>query len=97
MPYNYGMIQSFRSKALKLYATKGDPSKLPVKNHGKIARLLATLNAATQPEDMGLPGFGYHGLQGEPKRYAVSVSGNYRLTWGWDDCNAIDVDIEDYH
>lgn len=91
------MIQSFKSKALKLFAATGDASKLPVKNHGRVARVLALLDAATQPDDMNIPGFRFHGLQGEPKRYAVDASGNYRITWGWDHPNAINVDIEDYH
>jgi proteic killer suppression protein len=91
------MIKSFRSKALKLFAGKGDASKLPVQNHGKVRRQLAALNAATKPEDMNLPGNRFHGLEGEPKRYAVDVSGNYRLTFGWEAPDAIDVDLEDYH
>lgn len=96
-PYIIYMIKSFRSKALKLFAEEGDPSKLPVQNHDKLRRLLAALDAATQPDDMNLPGYRFHGLQGKPKRFSVSVSGNYRLTWGWKYPDAIDVDLEDYH
>lgn len=44
---------------------------------------------------MDLPGYRYHGLEGEPKRYAVSVTANYRLTWAWDEGDATDVDLED--
>lgn len=91
------MIKSFRSKALKLFAEKGDASKLPVQNAGRVRRILAALNAATLPEDMNLPGNRFHGLQGKPKRYAVDASGNYRVTWGWEGKDAIDVDLEDYH
>jgi proteic killer suppression protein len=91
------VVRSFRSKALKRFAAKGDASKLPVPNHGKVRRQLAALDAATKPEDMDLPGYRFHGLEGEAKRYAISVSGNYRLTWEWDDGAAIDVDLEDYH
>jgi len=25
------------------------------------------------------------------------VSGNWRITFGWDEADAIDVDLEDYH
>lgn len=91
------MIKSFRSKALTLFASKGDASKLPVKNHSRVRRILAALDVATKPEEMNLPGFGFHGLEGKPKRYAVDVNGNYRVTWGWEDPDAIDVDVEDYH
>jgi proteic killer suppression protein len=91
------MVRSFRSKALRLFAEKGDASKLPVKHVARVRRLLASLNAATKPEDLNLPGNRFHGLEGKPKRYAVDASGNYRLTFGWQDADAIDVDLEDYH
>jgi len=91
------MIRSFRSKPLRAFAQTGDGSKLPVKNHDRVRRLLAALDAATSPEDMNIPGFRFHGLKGKSKRYAVDASGNYRVTWGWEDPDAIDVDLEDYH
>jgi toxin HigB-1 len=91
------VIRSFRSKPLRKFAEKGETKKLPVQNHDRIRRILAVLEAATKPEDMDLPGFRFHGLQGKPKRYAVDASGNYRITWGWDESDAVDVDLEDYH
>jgi len=91
------MITSFRSKALKLFAATGNASKLPVQNPDRVARILQLLNAATTPEGMNIAGFGFHGLQGEPKRYAVKASANYRVTFGWDVADAVAVDLEDYH
>jgi proteic killer suppression protein len=93
------VIRSFRSKPLQKFAATGNGSRLPVPahNHGKVRRQLTALDAAAKPEDMNLPGWRFHGLEGDPKRYAVDVSGNYRLTWGWDDPDAVDVDLEDYH
>ncbi len=77
----------------------GDGSKLPVANVARAERILARLDAAIVPEDMNLPGYRFHGLHGNPKRYAVDASGNYRVTFAWDHAagDAIDVDIEDYH
>lgn len=91
------MIRSFRSRALKAFAKSGDTSKLPVRNVARLERILARLEFSVVPEDMNLPGNRFHGLQGKPKRFAVDVSGNYRLTFGWDGTDAIDVDLEDYH
>ena len=54
-------------------------------------------DASVKPEDMNLPGFGFHGLQGKPKRYAVTASANYRMTFGWEGEDAVAVDLEDYH
>ena len=91
------MIRGYRSKALKLFANKGDASKLPVADSIRVARQLALINAAIRPEDLDLPGFRFHGLQGKPKRYSIRVTANYRITFGWEPPDAIDIDIEDYH
>lgn len=92
------MIRSFRSKALRRFAELGDASRLPVQNPDRLRRLLLRLDAAAAPADMNLPGFRFHGLKGKDKgRYAVDASGNWRLTFGWLDGDAIDVDLEDYH
>lgn len=51
-----------------------------------------------KPEDMNLPGLRFHSLKGNEKgRYAVDASGNWRVTFGWHDGDAIQVDLEDYH
>lgn len=92
------MIKSFRSKPLEAFASTGDARKLPVRDSAvrKLARQLALLNAAIQPEDMNLPGYYFHSLRGEG-RWSVRITANYRLTFGWLDPDVIDVDIEDYH
>ncbi len=91
------MIRSYRSKSLKTFAVNGDPSKLAVPNTTRVRLMLARLDVSMTPEDMNLPGFGFHSLRGKQKRYAVSASGNFRITFGWDGEDAIDVDLEDYH
>jgi proteic killer suppression protein len=91
------MIYSFRSKAVELFWTSGQSYKLPVDNAARLRRQLLALDAASRPEDMNLPGFKFHGLNSKPKRWSVWVTGNYRLTFGWQDGNAVDVDVEDYH
>jgi proteic killer suppression protein len=47
---------------------------------------------------MHLPGWRWHGLRGdEAGTYAVSVNGNWRLTYRFEGGNAIVVDYRDYH
>jgi len=59
--------------------------------------ILDRLDAAVRPGDMNLPGLGFHSLSGSNKgRYAVSVSANWRITFGWDQEDAVQVDFEDY-
>ena len=63
-----------------------------------IERMLDRLDAVVVPEDMDLPGFKFHELKGKRKGiYAVSVSGNWRITFKFDGEGAFDVDLEDYH
>ena len=92
------MIRSFRSKALRRFVEQGDASKLSVPNIRRVETILARLESAMVPEDLNLPGYRFHGLKGKDKgRYAVDASGNWRITYGWDGKDAIDVDLEDYH
>jgi toxin HigB-1 len=92
------VIRSFRSKALKRFAESGDSSKLSVRSVERVEIVLRRLDAATIPEHMNLPGLFFHALKGrEAGRYSVRVTGNYRITFGWDETGAIDVDLEDYH
>lgn len=92
------IIRTFKSKGLRRFAQTGDISKLKVQKPARIRAMLASLDAAVAPEDMNLPGYGFHELQGKRAGdYAVSVSGNWRITFAWDGVDAVDVDLEDYH
>ena len=47
---------------------------------------------------MNLPGFHLHELRGRLRgHYAVSVSGNWRMTFRFENGSAVDVDYVDYH
>ena len=67
--------------------------------HRKRLRLqLAALETAAQIEDMDVPGFRLHPLKGVRKGlWAISVSGNCRLTFEFNEGNAYVVNYEDYH
>ena len=60
--------------------------------------ILDRLDASVAPGDMNLPGLDFHKLSGANKgRFAVRVTANWRVTFGWDDEDAVQVDFEDYH
>jgi proteic killer suppression protein len=68
------------------------------KSEAHCQHFLRALDDASRPEDMNLPGFRFHALVGCDKgRYAVSASGNWRITFGWLEGEAIDGDLEDHH
>ena len=92
------MIRSFRNRALARFAATGSPKGLSVQKADRIGRLLKALDSAPRPEAMNLPGLRFHSLKGENRgRYAIWASENWRLAFGWDGIDAIDVDLEDYH
>ena len=64
----------------------------------KIARVLARLSAANVPEDVDAPGFKLHRLKGDLKGFwAVTVRANWRIIFRFEDRDALDVDLVDYH
>ena len=92
------MIVSIRHKGLAaLYyhdRTKGVKQSL-VK---RLRYILALLDTAFAVEDMNLPGLKLHQLIGDLAGfYAVSVSGNWRVIFRFEDGEAADVDLIDYH
>jgi proteic killer suppression protein len=90
------MIDTFRSKQLaELWA--GGRSKIDARLHKRILQRLDALDVATRPEDMNVPGFDFHGLQGVPKRYSVHVNGPWCITFEFEGGDAINVDLEQYH
>jgi toxin HigB-1 len=90
------VIRTFRSKHLRAYFETGRARTLSVQNVERVGRMLRALNAAARPEHMNLPGYHFHALQGQ-RRWSIRVIGNWRITFGWDAADAIDVDLEDYH
>lgn len=64
----------------------------------RIERMLDRLDSSAAPRDMDLPGYRFHPLKGERNgEFAVSVSGNWRLTFRFEGEDAIAVNLEDYH
>ena len=94
--YNITVIRSFRHKGLSKLFFRGETKELSASLLARIERRLSALNATKTPHDLNLPGFNFHALTGKPKRYTVHVSGNWCITFSWDE-GAVDVDLEDYH
>lgn len=64
----------------------------------RIARLLDLLDDASSSEWLNIPGLYLHPLKGSRKgEWAMSVSGNWRITFRFDGEDVTDVTLEDYH
>ena len=92
------MIGTFRHKGLRLLFENGERRKVPSEYVAKIERVLARLDAASEPGHMDLPGFRLHPLKGDLAGFwSVTVSGNWRIVFRFEGGNACDVDLVDYH
>jgi proteic killer suppression protein len=64
----------------------------------RLERILTLLDVAQRPADIDLPGYRLHPLKGERKgEWSVSVSGNWRVTFRFDEGDVTDLNYEDYH
>lgn len=92
------MIKSVRHKGLRRFYEAGDIRGIDGRHVAWLRILLTALDTARGPADMNLPGARLHQLKGERKgQWAVSVSGNWRMVFRFDDEAACDVDLVDYH
>ncbi len=75
-----------------------DPSLIAPALRGKVRRVLSALDAAESPQALDLPGYRLHPLKGNlAGLWSVTVSGNWRIVFRFEDGDAYDVDLLDYH
>ncbi len=91
-------IKSFRHKGLEKFFETGNTRGINTAHARKLENRLDRLDAATNPQDMNLPGYRLHRLEPKAdKRWAIDVSGAWRITFEFDGENAIVVDYQQYH
>ena len=77
---------------------RADPSKIRADQAGRISDVLFHLDQAQKPSDLALPGYRLHPLKGDFKGlWSVTISGNWRVVFRFEDGDAFDVDLVDYH
>jgi len=92
------MIISFRHKGLELFFTRGSFKGIPAQYGASIERILDRLDSSIEAQDMDLPGYRFHSLKGERKgEFALSVTGNWRITFEFKGEDVTNVNLEDYH
>lgn len=92
------MIRSIRHKGLASFYATGSVAGIQPNHAKRLRLLLAAMDTATSIQDMDIPGFRLHRLKGKNAgRWSVRVSGNWRLTFEFNDGQALVVDYEDYH
>ena len=94
----FPMIESFRHRGLKRLYEQGDGSKVRADQLDRISDVLLHLDKAQEPEDLDLPGYRLHPLKGDLKGYwSVTISRNWRITFRFEDGDAYEVGLVDYH
>ena len=92
------MIKSFRHKGLKNFFKNGSKAGIQPEHAAKLRIQLTRLDDATCPQDMSAPGWGLRRLTADlDEHWAITVNGNWRLTFRFEGENAILVDYQDYH
>jgi proteic killer suppression protein len=92
------MIKTFRHKGLRLLYETGKWRGVQPNLADRIVRRVDAIAAATTIQDLALPGFDLHELKGKRKgTWSIKVSGNWRITFGFVNGEAFDLNLEDYH
>ena len=92
------MIGTFKSKVLKALWQRGRAKGIDPKSADRISAILDLLDQAIKPDDMDLPGFGFHRLKGSRShQYAVEIRAQWRIVFEWEEGRPVRVDEEDYH
>jgi proteic killer suppression protein len=92
------MIKTFEHNGLKAFDKTGSRADVGADHAAKLKRQLARPDSAAGTQDMNVPGWKLHPLSRElAGHYAVSVNGNWRMTFRFEGTDAILVDYQDYH
>jgi proteic killer suppression protein len=92
------MIRSFRHRGVRRLFLRGDRKQVRPDQLNRVEDILARLNIVDRAEEMALPGYRLHRLKGDMQGFwSVAVSGNWRIIFRFEDGDAFDVDLLDYH
>jgi proteic killer suppression protein len=92
------VIASFRHRGLKRLYENDDAGRISAEHVRRIRIIMAALEAAQSVEQLRTHTFHLHALKGELKGFwAITVRANWRIIFRFEDGNAYDVDLVDYH
>ena len=92
------MLRKFRHRGLKRLFERGDKSKLRGDQVERIEEILSRLDAASGARDLNTPGYRLHPLKGDMQGFwSIRVTANWRIVFRFEEGDACDVDLTDYH
>ena len=91
-------MQTFRHRGLRQGCETGDFSRVRPQLAKRIAVALADLDAASRPSDLDMGDYRLHPLKGDMRGlWSIAVAANWRIVFRFEDGDAHDVDLIDYH
>lgn len=92
------MIKSFLHKGIQAFFEAGSKAGIRPDHAKRLKMQLALLDVASSPSGMDVPGWRLYPLSRDLSgHWAVTVNGNWRLTFAFEGEDAILVDYQDYH
>ena len=92
------VIRSFKHRGLKRLYERDDRAAIRPDLIEVVEDILARLDAAESLQAMNVPGYRLHPLKGDRKGFwSVTVRANWRIIFRFEDADAFDVELIDYH
>ena len=92
------MIRSFKHKGLEKFFQDESKAGITATHAKRLKDILGSLDAATALRDMNAPGFALHPWKGKGKGlWSVSVNGPWRVTFRFEQGDALEVDYQQPH
>jgi proteic killer suppression protein len=97
--YDDDVIKTFADKHTQQLYLTGKSKRLPADVVGRAVRRLEYVDLATGLDDLKVPPSNrLHALKGDRGgQHAISVNDQWRICFRWEDGDAFDVEITDYH
>ncbi len=92
------MIISFSHKGLERFYRTGSKAGIQPRHADRLRRVLSNLDVATCADDLDLPGYRLHALQGNRRgTWSITVQANWRITFRFVGEDVELVNDEDCH
>ena len=88
----------FKHSGLRRVWEQEDARRLNPAHVRRIEEILDDLCDAARPSDMNRPSYRLHRLKGNRSGvWSVRVNRNWRITFRFEEGQAVEIDLEDYH
>jgi proteic killer suppression protein len=92
------MIRSFKHRGLKRLFERDDRSGVRPDLLDNVEDILGRINQASTPQALNLPGYRLHPLKGQLRGFwSVTERANWRIIFRFEQEDAFDVELIDYH